>query len=252
MHGTISGSREKRDRIDRSGGVRLAVALVSVLLVLCITSCRREDPRLQSMVNLEPTPPPQERIEELREVIEENEAVVAQALQSAVRQADALKLLAQEYMRQELYGPALDALEEAIRIEPRNQVLHYLAGVAAGFLGSAQAQPDVRAEYYARAERSYEIAIDIAPNYIEARYGIAVLYVFEMEEPVQAIPHLERVLERNESHVPSLFVLARAHVALGNIDDAIDAYDQIIQKAPDRETRRRAERNRQLLLGGTD
>ncbi len=230
---------------------RGAAFLAILLLVLATASCRREDARLRSMINLEPSPPPEERVEQLREVIGEHEAMVAQALQSAMKQADALKLLAQEYMRQELYGPALDALDEAIRIEPRNQILHHLAGVAAGFLGKSQAEPQVRSAYYARAERSYELAIEAAPNYTDARYGLAVLYVFEIGEPVKAIPHLEHVLERNESHVPSLFVLARAHVALGNIDDAIGAYDRVIRVATDRETRRRAERNRRLLLGGS-
>ncbi len=232
----------------RAGGT---LALVTTLmLALALASCGRDDARLTSMRNLEPEPPSEDRIEELRRTIEEYEEIVADAIEAAIREADALKLLGQEYMRQELYGPALDAFEEAIRIEPRNQVLHYLAAVAAGLVGKAQARPDVRAEYLRLAERSYLQAIEVAPDYLDARYGLGILYVFELGEPVKAIPHLERALEISENHAPSLFVLARAHVALGNVDEAVDAYDRIIRTAPGDEMRRRAERNRQLLLGG--
>lgn len=235
--------------MPRRAGVPLAL-VTAFSLTLVLGSCGRDDARLTSMRNLEPEPPTEDRVEELKRTIEQYGELVADATEAAIREADALKLLGQEYMRQELYGPALDAFEEAIRIEPRNEVLHYLAAAAAGFVGKAQARADVRAEYLRIAERFYLQAIDVAPNYVDARYGLGVLYVFELGEPVQAIPHLERALEISENHAPSLFVLARAHVALGNIDEAVEAYDRIIRTAPGDEMRRRAERNRQLLLGG--
>ena len=105
--------------------------------------------------------------------------------------------------------------------------------------------------YLSRAESAYRIALEIAPGHIDGRYGLAVLYVFELGQPLQAIGHLDRVLEQSRGHVPALFVLARAHVALGNIDAAVRAYDRIIALRIDDETRQRAERNRQLLLGGS-
>lgn len=255
MHERDSGSqRGRRLTAERAGRAWLVARVARVafpfVLAMVVIGCERPDPRLESLRQLEPAPPTEDRIRELEALVEEYGEIVAERIEAAFQQADALKLLAQEYMRQELYGPALDALEEAITIQPRNQVLHYLAGVAAGYLGDAQARSDRRRDFLARAERSYQIAIDIDPNYIDARYGLAVLYVFELGEPVQALPHLNRVLERNEEHVPSLFVLGRAHVELGNIDDAINAYERIIETAPDAESRRRAERNRQLLLGG--
>lgn len=251
MREAVFRGTEEKSTTRRGRNRWRALILVSLATVFALASCAREDPRLQSMINLEPTPPPQERIQELREIIAEHEEMVAQALQSAIKHADALKLLAQEYMRQDVYGPALDALEEAIRVTPRNHVLHYLAGVAAGFIGKSQARPDVRSEYFGFSERYYLQAIDIEPDYIDARYGIGVLYVFELGEPIKAIGHLEHLLEVSSGHVPSLFVLARAHAALGNIDEAIAAYDRIIQVAGDATTRERAERNRRLLLGGS-
>jgi tetratricopeptide (TPR) repeat protein len=237
--------RQRRRSDPRVGPILL------ILLLLVLSSCGPDDPRLESMVNLEPEPPSSDRVEELRALVDQYDAVLADAVKAASGKADALKLLAQEYMRHQLYGPALEALDEAIRIQPQNRVLHYLAGAAAGFVGKSQARADIRRAYLDRAERSYRLAIEAAPDYIDARYGLAVLYVFELSEPVRALTHLEHVLGISEGHVPSLFVLARAHVALGNVDDAIDAYERIIQVAQDNESRQRAERNRQLLLGGS-
>lgn len=234
----------------RTAGATLAITAMILLLAL-LGSCAREDARLVSMRNMEPDPPSPERVAELERLIAGYEEIAADAIQAAIEQADALKLLGQEYMRQELYGPALDAYEQAIRIEPSNHVLHYLAAVAAGHTGKAQARPEVREEYLRRAERSYLLSIEHEPDYIDARYGLGVLYVFELGEPARAIEHLEAALDRNENHVPSLFVLARAHVALGNVDDAVDAYDRIIRVSPESEARERAERNRRLLLGGS-
>lgn len=236
-------------RMSRAGA-RLAL-LTSIIASLFLSSCGNEDPRLESLVNLEPSPPSRERVEELKEVVDRYGEIVGEKIDAAYQQSDALKLLAQEYIRQQLYGPAMDALEEAIRISARNHVLHYLTGVTAGFLGKSQSREDLRMRYLTQAERAYQLAIEIEPNYIDGRYGLAVLYVFELGEPVKAIPHLEHVLNRSEGHVPSLFVLARAHVVLGNIDDAIAAYDRIITVALDEATRERAERNRRLLLGGS-
>ncbi len=230
---------------------RASRALAILTATLALFACAREDPRLEGLVNLEPAPPSTDRIRELEALVEQHGETVSRKVEAGLRQADALKLLAQEYMRHELYGPALDALEEAIRIQPRNHMLHYLAGVCAGFIGKAQARPDLREQSLARAELSYLNALEISPDYIDGRYALAVLYTFELGRPFDAIGQLRRILERSSGHIPSLFVLGRAHVELGNIDDAISAYDRIIAARVDDETRRAAERNRRLLLGGS-
>ncbi len=230
---------------------RAGLALAILTAFLALFACSREDPRVQGLVNLEPDPPSSDRIRELEALVDQHGETVSRKIEAGLKQADALRLLAQEYIRHELYGPALDALEEAIRMQPQNHVLHYLAGACAGFIGKAQARPDRREEYLARAERSYRTSLELSPDYIDGRYALAVLYAFELDRPLEAIVQLRRILERSSGHVPSLFVLARAHVVLGNLDEAVVAYDRIIAARVDEETRRAAERNRRLLLGGS-
>jgi cytochrome c-type biogenesis protein CcmH/NrfG len=175
--------------------------------------------------------------------------VVNSKVQAAMRQATYLKLLAQEYMRSELYGPALDTLEEALIIEPRNQVLHQLSGVCAGFLAKVQTRPEARELYLARAETAYLTALEIDPDYLDGLYGLAALYHFEMGRHLEAIKLLDTLLAKAPGHVSGLFVLARSHVMLGNVDDAVAAYDRIIDSAADRGLATQARRNRQLLTG---
>jgi tetratricopeptide (TPR) repeat protein len=230
---------------------RASLVLAILTAVVTLYSCAREDPRVRAMVDLEPYPPSSGRIEELQAVVAQHGETVSRKVEAGLKQADALKLLGQEYLRHDLYGPALDVLEDAIVIQPRNHVLHYLAGASAGHIGKAQARGELRAAYLERAEHSYLRAVDLAPDYIDGLYALAVLYVFELDRPFDAIPHLNRVLDRSAAHVPSLFVLARAYLALDNVDEAIAAYDRIIASGVDVETRRNAERNRRLLVGGS-
>lgn len=228
-----------------------AVAVLGCLILL--TGCAREDPRLANLKTMENpgivSGP--ERVRELEKLIEDYQEIVNQKIQAGVRQAGYLKLLSQEYVRQELFGLALETLEEAIFLEPQNQVLHQLAGVSAAYVAKAQGTQASRDSYLEIAERHYIRSVELDPNYLDALYSLAILYVFEMDEPYNALTYLDALLARSTKHIPALFVFARAHAELGNLDEAVRAYDVIIEEADDREVRQRAERNRQLLLGGS-
>ncbi len=219
--------------------------------VAVVASCS-SDPRLDALLQMEqPTQlaPSPDRVRELKETISEYEEIVNHKVEAVLKQASYLKLLAREYMRYELYGPAFEALEEALLVEPRNQVLHQLAGVCAGYIAKAQPRPEVRAEYLAMAEQLYKTSLEIDPNYRDGLYALGTLYHFELNRHLDAIRVLERLLDRSPTHIGALFVLARAHAALGNVEDAVGAYDLIIENVGDRSMAEQARRNRRLLLG---
>ena len=216
-----------------------------------LTACSG-DPRMDALLQMEQPseiPPSTDRIQELKETIAEYEEIVNQKVEASLKQPSYLKLLAQEYMRYELYGPALETLEMALLIEPRNQVLHQLAGVCAAYLAKAQARPEVRAAYLSMAEQFYKMSLEIDPNYQDGLYALGTLYHFEMVRHLDAIRVLESLLDRSPTHIQALFILARAHAALGNIEDAVSAYDLIVENAADREMAEQARRNRRLLMG---
>lgn len=253
MRTTIRGAGEmKHERKRTRKGVAdlILIAVIAALLAACSS-----DPRMDALLQMEQPSelaPSPERIQELKETIAEYEEIVNQKVEAAHKQASYLKLLAQEYMRYELYGPALEALEKALLIESQNQVLHQLAGVCAGYLAKAQARPEVRAAYLVMAEQFYKMSLEIDPNYQDGLYALGTLYHFEMARHLDAIHVLESLLDRSPTHVPALFVLARAHAALGNVEDAVGAYDRIIENAADGDVAEQARRNRQLLMGGNE
>lgn len=241
------GSEHVRKRI-----MSLMVSAIWLGATLSVLSSCSGDPRLEGLTRMEQpqgVPPSRDRIQELEATIEEYEAIVNEKVRAAMRQASYLKLLAQEYMRNDLYGPALDTLQEALLIEPRNQVLHQLSGVCAGYLAKAQVRPELRDSYYEMAEQSYLKSLEIDPTYQDGLYGLGALYHFELGRHLDAVQVLDTLVEETPGHISGLFVLARAHAALGNVDAAVAAYDQIIELASDRESANQARRNRRLLTG---
>ena len=228
----------------------MRVCLIALILLSLLTGCDRNDPRLAGMQRLESASENPASIDELIAVIDEYAGVVNEKIQAGIQQAQYLKYLAHEYTRHEMYSLALEALEEAILLEPQNQVLHQLAGASAAYVAKAQGRVVLRDEYYAMAERYYLRAVELSPDYMEAHYALAVLYLFELEEPENALPHIERVLELSPNHISALFVHANTEISLGNLDAAIESYDTIMRIADDREDRERAARNRALILGG--
>ena len=240
------GRRGMRDWIRGNAGTLLLLTIVLATL----TGCQREDPRLIGLQRLESASPSPADTEELEAVIEEYGRVVSEKIEAGIRQAQYLKLLAHEYLRNQMYGLSLSALQDAIDLEPENQILQELAGASAAYMAKAQGDEQAREHYFSMAESYYLRAIELTPDYREANYGLAVLYVFELDEPLEALPYIEHVLEITPDDVDALFVLANANVAIGDFDAAIEAYDRIIRVADDAGSKERAAQNRQLLLGG--
>jgi len=76
-----------------------------------------------------------------------------------------------------------------------------------------------------------------------------VLYVFDLERPEDAVPHLQHYLEISRNDVDTMFVLARAFFMLKNYQGALDLYDRIIILTTSDQKRIDAQNNRQMVLG---
>jgi tetratricopeptide (TPR) repeat protein len=197
---------------------------------------------------------PPETIEGLRTAIAAYERRIEEHVKLAAQTGVYWKILATRLQDRGLHFEALDALERALYYNSEDPSLHYLTGVSAGvaaksildFPGSAKGK---REEYFALAERGYLRAIELDGRYIRPRYGLAVLYVFELDRPAEAIPHLERYLEISRSDVDALFVLARAYYMIENFRAALDLYDRIIALTRDENRRIEAEKNRRIVMG---
>ena len=105
-----------------------------------------------------------------------------------------------------------------------------------------------RYNYLKLAENAYLEAIRLEDRYVRALYGIGVLYVFELEEPEKAIPHLEKLLTIDTKNIDAMFVLARAYYSSFEFEKSINMYDTIINTSKSNETIASAEENKKIVL----
>ena len=195
-----------------------------------------------------------ENIAKLKASIAAYEKRIERHVKDAAATANYWKILAVRLQDRGLHGDALDALEHAIFYSPADPALHYYTGLSAGIIAKSihlypGSTDNGREQYYALAEDSFLRAIELDGRYLRPRYSLGVLYVFELERPEDAIPHLERCLEISRNDVDTMFVLARAHYMLKNFRAALDIYDRIITLTRDEQKRIDAQNNRQLIMG---
>lgn len=193
-------------------------------------------------------------IEELKDAISKYEERVAD-LQLAQSQIGIwYKILGTRYLDNKMYGEALKAFQEALKYYPDNQNLYYYVGVCAGYMSHAAMDfggtgaTDIKYNYLRLAEEAYLRAITIEERYVRALYGLGVLYVFELDEPAKAIPHLEKALSIDTKNIDTMFVLARAYYSNYEFDKSAEVYDKIIITTKSAETKATAEENKKTVL----
>ncbi|MDR2589217.1 MAG: tetratricopeptide repeat protein [Spirochaetales bacterium] len=159
-------------------------------------------------------------------------------------------MLALAYMDSTMYGKALEALEEAIKISPELHTLFVYRAVCAGRFAKALHDEVQRAALFRTAEDSYLRAINLDPTSTNALYGLGILYTYELERPEETVPLMEKILAREKRNVDALFLLAASQYFLGNTEAALDAYDQIIAISDAGSRREEARKNKRVILEG--
>lgn len=233
----------------------LAAKAGSLLLMITLFwSCNlRQDDFLEDVLSLDPPAvqeePSEERIEEIEAAIERYREIVDAKVEASRNLAVYYKMLASEYIERSMFGLALEALDEAIAIEPENPSLFYTAGVSAARYAKSQVEEARALEWFARAEAYYRRCIELDPRHGDALYGLAVLYEFELDRSVEARNLLEELIELEPNNYPALGLLARIYVSEGRISDALTIYEDIAANSKDPELRRQAAENRRRLMG---
>ena len=175
----------------------LIVAAAAVVLVSCGGVSNKTIIRHQKMEEGVESPT---TIEELKDAIKKYQERVADVQLAQSQIGIWYKILGTRYLDNKMYGEALKAFQEALTYYPDNQNLYYYVGVCAGYMShaaldyNASGNNEVKYNYLKLAEEAYLRAIAIEDRYVRALYGLGVLYVFELDEPEKAIPHLEKAL----------------------------------------------------------
>ena len=246
-----------KDTKTTRSAVILIVVIIIVSIVVYWASMRERNRTITEFANRivseGPVTDATESIDDVKRTIALYEKRIEQHVADAVKAGAYWKILAFRLQDVGLHGEALKALQQAINYTPADAALHNATGLSAGvmaksihlFPGSDNTE---RQQYYEMAEDAYLRSIEIDGSYLRPRYGLGVLYVFELNRPEEAIPHLQLFLLTNRNDVDAMFVLARAYYMLENYTAAVELYDRIITLTRDEQRRIDAQNNRQIVM----
>jgi len=230
------------------------IAAVSFLLYSLVQSDNKKKNKelAKRIAELSPKGGPPETIEGLRQAIALYEDQIERNVREGAQTGTYWKILAIRLSDKKMHNDALKALERAIYFIPEDPVLYNLAGVSAGIVAKSVVGFTVSAEkerdqYFKLAENSYKRALELDATYTKPMYGLAVLYVFELNRPAEAIPYLERYLSMNTSDFQAMFILARAHAVTGNYKQAIEIYEKIISRSKKKDIQAEASNNIEIV-----
>jgi len=201
---------------------------------------------------LSPRGGPPETIDGLRQAIALYEDQIERNVREGAQTGVYWKILATRLADRGLHNDALHALERAIYFNTEDPILYYLTGVSAanvakskvGFTANVEIERD---NYYRLSENSYLRALELDVTYTKAMYGLAVLYVFELDRPQDAIIHLERYLQLQPSDISAMFILARAYYMVEDFRQAVEVYDRIAARTRNQKEKEEALNNRELI-----
>jgi tetratricopeptide (TPR) repeat protein len=219
-------------------GIITGIAVLCVIAAVSISVFRYQkgsshNELAQRIAELGKGGPPQ-GIDDLRKAIDLYEKQIEQHVKDAAQTGVYWKILATRLQERGLYGQALDAFERAISYTSEDHSLHYMRGLCAAIVAKSRYDnPTEQSHYLDIAEHAYSRAIEIAPDYSRPRYSIAVLYVYELARPADAIPHLRHYLDLSKNNVDGMLLLAAAYYMTGNDNEALDLCDRVLALTKD-------------------
>ncbi|MDR3303964.1 MAG: tetratricopeptide repeat protein [Treponema sp.] len=218
---------KKKNRGIVTGIAVLCVIAAAVVGLYTYQESRTRNDLAKRIVELGKGGPPVS-MDDLREAIGLYEKQIEQHVKDAAQTGVYWKILGTRFQERGLYSQALDAFEHALSFTPEDHSIHYMSGLCAAIVGKSRYDNPVEQDrYFDLAEHAYERAMEIAPDYSRPRYSIAVLYVYELARPEDAIPHLMRYLELSRNNVDGMLLLAAAYYMTGNDNAALELCDRI-------------------------
>jgi len=223
----------------------LIIAALSFILYFVFQNVRTKTNRelAKRMSELSPRGGPPETIDGLRKAIALYEDQIERNVKEGAQTGVYWKILAIRLADKNMHNDALAAFERAIYFNTEDPTIYYLTGVSAAsaaksLVGFSSGADKERDRLYKLSENSYLRAMELDVTYTKPMYGIAILYIFELDRPQDAIPYLERYLKISPSDISAMFVLARAYYSTENYSGAVELYDKIISRTKDKKKKR--------------
>ncbi len=126
---------------------------------------------------------------------------------------------------------AVSEFQAALAIDAQDADSHYQLGATYLVMAfpSGALQPD--ANYLAKSQSEFELALESAPNKPEALVGLANIYIFQNKVD-DAITLLENALEQSPDMREALFALGRAYAVAGKNAQAKETLQRFLDTDP--------------------
>lgn len=239
---------------NNSAVLKIGTVLVAFCIIISLSSCGKSNASIQRQMKLEEGVTNPLTIDELKEAIKKYSDRVAETQLAMSQVGMWYRLLGTRYVDNKMYGEAMKCFQEALKYYPNNQNLYYYVGLCSGYMSHAAldfggtGSMEMKFNYLKTSEEAYKRAIEIDDRYTNALYGLAVLYVFELDESAKAIPLLEKLLTIDTHHTDAMFVLARSYYQNFEYEKSVAMYDKILATTKLPEKQADAETNKRIVL----
>ncbi len=196
---------------------------------------------------------PPSTIDELKAGIAKYEKTADKVVDATEHIGTYWQMLAVKYLDKTMYGEALEAALKAVEYFPASPGAYYVAGVSAGYVARAdiaKAGGSVLAgqKSYAVAEATLKRAVELDDRHANSLYALSILYVFELNRPLDAEPYIRKFLSIRTRDVDAMFVLARVCYVTERYKEAVELYDSIMSITKLPEKKAQAEANKKQAL----
>ncbi|GMO46561.1 MAG: tetratricopeptide repeat protein [Termitinemataceae bacterium] len=186
-------------------------------------------------------------IEDLQKAIALYESVQNDYIKTVSQTATYWKILGTRFADKQMYLEALDSFEKAIQYTPDDEVLHFLSATNAAYAAKSQHTQQLAMKYFDISQLAYKRAIELQSEYSQARYGLAVLYIYELNKPQDGIEQLLHYMEGRSNDAQAMMMMARALYMTGDFAGAVDWYDRAIPLSKDKTLATEAKNNRDTI-----
>lgn len=157
--------------------------------------------------------------------------------------------LAYRFLDSKMYMEALDYFEKAIEIFPENELLFYYAGLSSAKISKSIIRDnELQYNWLLKTEKYYKRAIEIYPYYSDAIYALSILYVYELNLPLEAEEYLVQLKELEQENTSARFLLANVFYMTGRYEEALLEYNDILKIADTDEVRENAIHNQKEII----
>lgn len=128
-----------------------------------------------------------------------------------------------KYNEKGAWDPAIDALEKALSYGRNTSLVHYQLGIAYANRGTQlESKDDID-----KALAHYEKALQMDPNFIEAKYGLAILLFYQKDNRVKAIQLMEEITKQKPTFYRARFALGRFYYENKDLNRSLSIYQDL-------------------------